>query len=55
MTGVYWGYECDVCVVSFRGNLKQLTAGECIVGSCIFSRAYWMFLGGLIGIGDIRV
>ena len=36
-----------------RGIGKLLTAGECIVGSCMLSAADWMLLGGLNGKRDI--
>ena len=36
-----------------RGIEKQLTVGECIVGSCMVSGAEWMLLKGLNGKGNI--
>jgi len=32
-----------------RGIAKQLTVGECIVGSCMVNGADWMLLGNSMG------
>jgi len=44
LTGCYWGIEWEGRYWGERGIGKQLTAGECIVGSCMVSGADWMLL-----------
>jgi len=45
LTGCYWGIEWEGRYWGERGIGKQLTAAECIVGSCMVSGADWMILG----------
>jgi len=45
LTGCYWGIEWEGSYWWVRGIGKELTAGGCIVGSCMVSGADWMLLG----------
>jgi len=45
LTGCYWGIAWEGKYWWVRGNVEQLTAGECIVGSCMVSGADWMLVG----------
>jgi len=44
-TGGYWGIEWEGRYGWVRRIGKELTVGECIMGSCMVSDADWMLLG----------